>query len=244
MTPDKIRSAVVTGVSSGIGAGIASALLRAGWAVVGVSRARRPPVIELERDHGERFVAVMDDVRRPELASELIACAAGLGRLGAVVCAAGLGVVRTAFINTEPAAIKEMFDVNVLGSLWLAREAARHYADRNEPGDIVFISSVAGLCGRPNESAYSASKGAISLAADAIRQELAPLGIRVLEVVPGTVETRFLETTVSPDKAAEIYRNTATVQVDDIARVVEWSLSQPPHVALSQIVVRPSCQIT
>jgi len=188
------RFALVTGVSSGIGRGIAEKLAAQGMHVLGSVRKPEDAAPLVDALAG-RFTPLVFDVRDEE------AIAAAVPVVAELVKGAGLaGLVNNAGIgNSGPVVhvpmeeIRLMFDVNVFGALQVTRAflpflgAAEAY--RARPGRIVNISSVAGRIVYPFNATYAASKFALEALSDGLRRELTIYGIGVVVVEPGLVKT-------------------------------------------------------
>ncbi|TRZ58130.1 MAG: SDR family oxidoreductase, partial [Streptomycetaceae bacterium] len=180
------KVAVVTGASSGLGVAFAQALAQAGADVVlGARRFERLPdtgaLIEAE---GRNFAALKTDVTKPEDCTALIALAIErFGRVDILVNNAGVGTAVSATSET-PEQFRNVIDVNLMGSYWMAQAFAR--AAKNG-GAIVNISSILGM--RPGglpQAAYASSKaGVIGLTRDLAAQWTARKGIRVNALAPG-----------------------------------------------------------
>jgi NAD(P)-dependent dehydrogenase (short-subunit alcohol dehydrogenase family) len=217
---------VVTGASSGIGAGIARAVGEAGGDVllVGRSADRLAAAVEAVAATGARAESVSVDLRADEAPEEIVAAALEhFGRIDGLVNAAG--IYRMASLaDTTDEIFDEHWQSNVRAPYRLTRAVAPHL-DR---GSIVFVSSMSGHVGSPNDSAYCASKGAIELIVKALGTELAPSGIRVNAVAPGNVHTPINAELITPELEAEILATTPAGrigEVDDIAPAVVYLLS-------------------
>jgi len=188
------RFALVTGVSSGIGRGIAEKLAANGMHVLGSVR-KPEDAAPLVDAHAGRFTPLVFDVRDDE------AIAAAVPVVEELVGSAGLaGLVNNAGIgNSGPVMhvpmdeIRLMFDVNVFGALQVTRAflpfLGTAEAYREQPGRIVNISSVAGRIVHPFNATYAASKFALEALSDGLRRELTIYGIGVVVVEPGLVKT-------------------------------------------------------
>jgi NAD(P)-dependent dehydrogenase (short-subunit alcohol dehydrogenase family) len=180
------RVALVTGASSGLGAGFAVALADAGADVVLAARRldRTEEVAARVRAMGRRALAVRTDVTRPEDCTAAVdAALAAMGRVDVLVNNAGLGTAVPALRET-PEQFREVVDVNLLGAYWMAQACARVM----EPGSsIVNIASVLGLVASwAPQAAYSATKaGLIGLTRDLANQWSGRKGIRVNALAPG-----------------------------------------------------------
>ena len=112
-------------------------------------------------------------------------------------------------------------------------------------GDVVNISSSAGGRARPGSSMYSATKAGLNAWADGLRQEVADRGVRVIVVKPGAVHSELIEH-ISDEQLREKARDTRqrvrALDAEDIARVVTFAVTQPEHMSVSEILVRPTKQ--
>jgi NADP-dependent 3-hydroxy acid dehydrogenase YdfG len=149
------------------------------------------------------------------------------GRIDVVWANAGFGAKR-GFLEETPEHWRDMVLTNVLGAAYTVRAAIPALKDTR--GHLLLTSSVAGRRVIPG-SLYSATKHAVTAMAEAVRQELNGTGVRVTSIEPGMVDTPFFERT--PEDALE---------PDDIARAVMYAISQPPHVDVNEILVRPTAQ--
>ena len=228
------RVLLITGASSGIGAQTARRAAEAGWRVVLGAR-RTNPLEELGRELGgdERALAVRCDVTEWEDVEALARAAIDrFGAIDAVFANAGFGAKR-GFLEEAPEYWRSMVLTNVLGVALTIRATLPHLLDRNA-GHYLITSSVAGRRALPG-SLYSATKWAATAIGEALRAELRQMhensSIRVTVIEPGMVDTPFFES--QPKRA---------LAADDIARAVLFALSQPEHVDVNEILVRPAAQ--
>ena len=228
---------IVTGAAHGIGASVALRLARGGASVVvaDIDEPAARQVFEQIVAMGTGSVSHACDVRAYDEVERLFSAAEDrLGPVRAVVIAAGVveaGTLRSG----DVAAWKAVLETNVLGTAHVIRAALSRMADRRD-GHIVVIGSTSGLETYVGEPMYCASKWAVTGLVDVLRKEAAPLGVRVTLIAPGLVDTRLSRS--SPLGLDELQR-LEPLQPDDIARLVEFALGQPDHVAIGQIVVRP-----
>ncbi len=136
-----------------------------------------------------------------------------------------------------------MIDINIKGVLNLSRIIAPKMVER-ESGHIINIGSLAGLDTYPQGNVYNASKFAVRALSEAMRIDLHKYNIRVSEVKPGLVETEFSEVRFKGDKAKakKVYEGFTPLYAEDIAEVIAFVLSRPPHVNIADILVLPSDQ--
>ncbi len=151
------------------------------------------------------------------------------GRLDVAFANAGFGAKR-GFLEESPEQWRSMVLTNVLGVAYTIRAAIP--ALRESRGHLVLTSSVAGRRALKG-SLYSATKHAVTAMGEAARQDLDDTGVRVCTIEPGVVDTPFFDNPVSD-----------ALQPDDVARAVLFAVSQPPHVDVNEILVRPTAQPT
>jgi NADP-dependent 3-hydroxy acid dehydrogenase YdfG len=254
MTNDKILSgtvALVTGASSGIGEATARRLAAEGAAVaIAARRVDRLERLAREIDEaGGRALAIEADVTDRGQAEALVErTVAELGRLDIVVNNAGVMLLGPA----TDAPIEEwerMVDLNVKGLLYVAKAALPHlleYADQ-EPRkvtDLVNISSVAGRVARSGSAVYNATKHAVGAFSEALRQEVTERHVRVSLVEPGAVATELASHNRPEVQEAMKGRfgRIERLEADDIADTISYIVTRPRHVAINEILVRPTEQ--
>ena len=223
---------LVTGGSRGIGAAIVGSAARAGWSVC-ASCLQPPP------DSGLFF---QGDAADPGFALAFFDFAEQrLGPIDAVVNNAGVTGPLGAFANIETTTLRRTLDVNVLGVMLLAREAVRRWQASNRPGNIVNISSVAAATGAPGEYVhYAATKAAVEAFTIGLGKEVAPLGIRVNAVAPGTTRTGIHAAAGDPERPDRVAKRIPLGRVaepDEIAAAVLWLLS-PQSAYVTATVLR------
>jgi len=228
---------LITGASSGIGAATARAAARDYRLVLGARSEEKLTALATELGGDERAVAVRCDVT--EFADNERICAAAIeafGRLDAVFANAGFGASR-GFLESDPEHWRSMVLTNVLGVAHTIRATLPRLLEQGH-GHYVITGSVAGRRALPG-SLYSASKWAVTAIGEALRAELRTMHdnhrIRVTLIEPGMVDTPFFDQRPGPDRA---------LHDDDIARAVIYALSEPEHVDVNEILIRPSSQPT
>jgi NADP-dependent 3-hydroxy acid dehydrogenase YdfG len=216
---------IITGASTGIGAATARHAAQAGHRVVLAAR-NKERLDALAAELGG--LAVQTDVTRWEDNEGLVRRALDeYGRIDTVFANAGFGGAR-GWLKGEPEEWRDMVLTNVLGVAYTVRAAIP--ALKEAKGHVLITSSVAGRRVLPG-SFYSVTKHAVTAMAEAIRQDLDKTGVRVTSIEPGMVDTPFFDN-----------RPTGTLEADDIARAVMYAISQPPHVDVNEILVRPTAQ--
>ena len=222
---------LITGASSGIGAATARRAAEAGYRLVLAARSTdRLEALAEELGGPERALAVTCDVTQFDQQEAMVAAALdGFGSVDVVFANAGFGAKR-GFLEETPEHWRDMVLTNVLGAAYTIRAAIP--ALKDSTGHLLLTSSVAGrrvLSG----SLYSATKHAVTAMAEAARQDLDGTGVRVTSIEPGMVDTPFFEN-----------RPQGALEPDDIARAVLYAVSQPDHVDVNEILIRPTSQPT
>jgi NADP-dependent 3-hydroxy acid dehydrogenase YdfG len=220
---------LITGASSGIGAATARHAADAGYRLVLAARSEdRLAALAEELGGAERALVVRCDVTEWDDQQRMAAAALdAFGRLDVVFANAGFGAPR-GFLESTPEHWREMVLTNVYGAALTIR--ATLPAVREARGHVLLTGSVAGRRGVPG-SLYSATKWAITAMGESLRLELDGSGVRVTLIEPGMVDTPFFDN-----------RPQGALEADDIARAVVFAVSQPPHVDVNEILVRPTSQ--
>ena len=241
------RVAAVTGASSGIGEATALALAREGAAVaLGARREDRlQELAERIESEGGRALALRADVGDEASARAFVEGAhSRLGRLDILVNNAGvmlLGPVDGADVSDW----RRMVDVNVLGLLYCTH-AALPLMREGGGGHIVNLSSVAGRTASLGSAVYNFTKWGVGGFSEALRQEALHSGIRVTIVEPGYVETELQGHNENPAVVQAIERMREQIgeplQSEDIAAGIVYAVTQPPHVAVNEVLIRPTRQ--
>ena len=221
---------MITGASSGIGAATARRAVEAGHRVVLAARSKdKLDGLVEELGGAEHALAVETDVTEWEANEALIAAATdAYGQVDVVYANAGFGAKR-GWLEETPEHWRAMVLTNVLGAAYTVRAAIPALkATKGRP--VLLTGSVAGRRVMPG-SLYSATKWAVTAMAEAVRIDLNGTGIRTTLISPGGTETPFFD---NPSDGR--------LEADDIARAVLYAVSQPAHVDVNEILVRPTNQ--
>jgi NADP-dependent 3-hydroxy acid dehydrogenase YdfG len=218
---------VITGASTGIGAATALRAAEFGYRVTIAARSEDKLVALRDELGGDgKALALPCDVRSWEDQQTLVRETLDrFGRLDAFFANAGFGAKR-GFLEESVEFWKSMIDTNVFGAALSIRASLGHFK-REGRGHLLLTSSVAGRRALPG-SLYSATKFAVTAMGEALRQEVADTDIKVTVIEPGAVDTPFFEN-----------RPSEALEADDIARAVLFALTQPPHVNVNEVLVRP-----
>ena len=231
----------MTGASSGIGAATARRLAGNGCNVALAAR-REDRLNALATELGDNAFSAPTDITDPEAAAALVArTVERFGSVDVLVNNAGLGLYAP-IAEGNPADWRRMFEVNVLGALYVTRAAVHHMLERGS-GDIVFISSAAGRrVPHGHGAVYAATKHAITAIAEGLRIDLHDKGIRVINVEPGLVRTEFPENSYASADDYYAGKEYAPLEARDIAEAVLYAIRQPSRVSVDEILVRPTKQ--
>ncbi|WP_455168937.1 SDR family NAD(P)-dependent oxidoreductase [Aegicerativicinus sediminis] len=135
-----------------------------------------------------------------------------------------------------------MMDINVKGLLYLSKAIIPDMVERKE-GHIINIGSSAGKEVYPKGNVYCASKHAVLAITEGMRIDLNPFGIRVSSICPGLVETEFSKVRFKgDDKANDVYKGYKALQAEDIAEIIYFTVSRPPHVTIADMLIFPTAQ--
>ncbi len=220
---------LITGASSGIGSATARRVAEAGYRVALAARSRER-LNELARELGgsERALALDCDVTEWDQQQAMVQeTLTRFGRVDVAFANAGFGGARS-FLAESPEQWRSMVLTNVYGAALTIR--ATLPALKEFHGHLLLTGSVAGRRALPG-SLYSATKFAVTAMGEAARQELNGTGVRVTLIEPGMTDTPFFSR--PPTNALD---------PDDVARAVMFAVSQPPHVDVNEILVRPTAQ--
>ncbi len=139
-----------------------------------------------------------------------------------------------------------MIDTNVKGLLYLTRAIVPLMLKYQRNGHVVNIGSVAGIHAYPGGAVYCACKAAVQFISDGLRMDVVDTPIRVTNIQPGMVQTDFSKVRFHGDekKAAEVYEGITPLSAEDIADIIIYAASVPPHVQICEVTVTPTHQAT
>jgi NADP-dependent 3-hydroxy acid dehydrogenase YdfG len=220
---------LITGASTGIGAATARHAAGAGYRLVLAARsADRLNELADELGGEERALAIECDVTEWDQQEAMVErTLSSFGRLDVAFANAGFGAKR-GFLEESPEHWRSMVLTNVYGAALTIRATLPPLKESR--GHLLLTGSVAGRRALPG-SLYSATKWAVTAMGESARLELNDSGVRVTLIEPGMVDTPFFSN-----------RPTDALQADDIARAVMFAVSQPAHVDVNEILVRPTAQ--
>jgi NADP-dependent 3-hydroxy acid dehydrogenase YdfG len=243
--------ALVTGASSGIGEATAIALAAQGASVALAARRkdRLDALAASIRDAGGTAVVLEADVTDQQQAADTIErVVAEFGRLDTLVNNAGVMLLGPA-VGAPLSEWQRMVELNVLGLLYCAHAALPHLlqAAQTSPrgvADMVNISSVAGRVARNGSGVYNATKHGVGAFSEALRQEVTRRHVRVSLVEPGAVETELASHNREEvqEGMRQRFANMERMKAEDIADAITYIVTRPRHVAVNEMLIRPTDQ--
>ncbi len=240
------RKALITGASSGFGEATALTLARAGAEVaITARRAERLETLakQIEGEGGKAHVIVADFLKEADVVRAVAEAKTAMGGLDLLVNNAGVMFLEPV-MEADLGRWRDMIELNLTALITASQAAARIMAPQGH-GDIVNISSTAGRVANPNAAAYSATKYGVVGFTEALRKELVASKVRVTVIEPGVAETELRDHIGNP-KAKDTVNAWANslrqLQAQDIANAILYTTSQPPHVCINEILMRPTDQ--
>jgi len=243
--------ALVTGASSGIGEATARALAERGAAVAVAARRkdRLEALAEAIRGQGGTVLVLETDVTDEQQATAMVEqTVAELGRLDTLVNNAGVMLLGPA-VDADVTEWQRMVQLNVLGLLYCAHAAMPHLLrsaeqDPRRVADLVNISSVAGRVARNGSGVYNLTKHGVGAFSEALRQEVTKRHVRVSLVEPGAVSTELASHNRPEVQAAmrQRFGDIQRMEAEDIADAIAYIVTRPRHVAVNEMLIRPTEQ--
>ncbi|HEA6124408.1 TPA: SDR family oxidoreductase [Staphylococcus aureus] len=225
---DKI--AVVTGAGSGIGEAIATLLHEEGAKVVLAGRNKDKLQNVANQLAQDNVKVVPTDVTKKEEVDELIKMAQQtFGVLDIVINSAGQ-MLSSKITDYQVDEWDSMIDVNIKGTLYTAKAALPTMLEQSS-GHLINIASISGFEVTKSSTIYSATKAAVHTITQGLEKELAKTGVKVTSISPGMVDTAITATYNPTDRKK--------LEPQDIAEAVLYALTQPKHVNVNEITVRP-----
>jgi NADP-dependent 3-hydroxy acid dehydrogenase YdfG len=241
--------ALVTGASSGIGAATATALAERGAAVaIAARRTDRLDALaaDIQGQGGTALVLEADITDETQARAAVERTVSELGRLDTLVNNAGVMLLGPA-ASAPLSEWQRMVELNVLGLLYCAHAAMPHLISAAEDGprqvaDMVNISSVAGRKARPGNGVYSLTKFGVGAFSDSLREELARRYVRVSLVEPGATATELASHNRAEVLEAIRGQFGQRMAAEDIADAISYIVTRPRHVAVNEMLIRPTEQ--
>lgn len=241
------KTVLITGASSGFGTAFAHAFAKEGAHLVVLARRKErleQLALELKTKYNtDAFIISVDIANTPEVIKQLNEMPEKFAAPDILINNAGLVHGLKNIWETSPADWDEMIDVNVKGILTTCSQIIPKMLKRNS-GHIINIGSISGHDSYPGGGVYCATKYAVTALTDTLRKELVATPIRVSMISPGMAQTEFSMVRYQGDekRAAKVYENFHALQAEDIADIVLFMASRPPHVSIADVIVYPTHQ--
>ena len=233
-----MKTALVTGATAGIGEAAARKFVANGWRVIGTGR-RADRLDSLARELGDALVPFELDIR--DIAS-LDQVAADVGPIDLLVNNAGLAPPMSPLQAADQAPLDTVIGTNIAGLVALTRAMLPGLIERK--GAIINLSSVAATYPYKGGAVYAGSKAFVRQFSLGLRCDLAGTGVRVTSIEPGMVETEFTLVRNGGNQAASdaLYAGANPMTADDIADVILYVATLPPHLNINALELMPVSQ--
>ena len=239
-----MKTALITGASSGIGEAIARILAENNYSLIICGR-RKEKLLSLQDELSSKVKVdyLVFDVRNRAKVKEVLEPVVSERDIDVLINNAGnahgMGPIHEGDLDDWDA----MIDGNVKGLLYVSKLVVPQMVARKS-GHIINIGSIAGKEVYANGNVYCASKHAVDAINNGMRMDLIQYGIKVSQINPGLVETEFSQVRFKGDtqKAATVYDGLEALQANDIAEVAYFMLSRPDHVNISDVIVLAKAQ--
>ncbi len=239
------RIVLITGATSGIGEATARLLAQNNFELILCGRRQeRLESLMGELSHFTAVTTLSFEIRNQEdVARAMASLPERWKRIDVLINNAGNAHGLDPIQNGKIEDWDAMMDINVKGLLYVSREIIPAMISR-QSGHIINLGSIAGKEVYPNGNVYCASKFAVDALTRGMRMDLNPFGIKVTSVNPGMVDTEFslVRFKGDSDRASAVYNGLTPLKGEDIADVILYTLSCPPHVVLADITVFPTAQ--
>jgi serine 3-dehydrogenase len=241
------NSVLITGASSGIGAATAHAFAREKCNLLLAAR-RRDRIDQLARHLADKYAITaqaitLDVTKQKDVDAALASLSTTWEQIDILVNNAGLSRGLTKLQEGDISDWEEMIDTNIKGLLYVTRSILPGMVKRKK-GHIINIGSIAGHQLYPAGNVYCATKFAVKALSEGLRLDLLGTGVRVTSVDPGMVQTEFSQVRFHGDteRAAAVYQGLQPLSADDVAEVILFCATRPPHVDVADIIVMPTDQ--
>lgn len=244
-----MRTVLITGASSGIGAACAKVLAKERNYRLLLCARREDRLAQLKEElqqsveEVEVYTFLLDVRNREEVLNSIENLPVEWKNINVLINNAGLSQGLDALQDGDLDDWDRMIDTNVKGLLYVTK-AVTPLLKQSNNAHIVNIGSIAGKEVYPNGNVYCATKHAVDALNKAMRIDLLPFGIKVTAINPGMVETEFSEVRFHGDKerAKNVYNGLTPLSGEDIAETINFVLSRPAHVNINDLLIMPTAQ--
>ena len=240
-----MKTALITGATSGIGRATAIALAQNNHRVILCGR-REDRLAELQEQllqHTEVYTLSFDVRDKQSVLERIASLPEAFSDIDILINNAGNAHGLDPIQNGDPDDWDAMIDINIKGLLYVSKAVIPGMIERRK-GHIINIGSTAAKEVYPNGNVYCATKHAVDALNQGMRMDLNPYGIRVGAVHPGMVATEFSEVRFKGDteRAANVYKGFEPLQPEDIADIIHFVVSRPYHINIADLVVMSTAQ--
>lgn len=242
-----MKTALITGATSGIGEACAHLFAQQGFRLILVAR-REEKLQGIARHLADKyaveFQALTADVRDKAAVSQALeALPEDWKKVDVLVNNAGLSQGLDPIDKGDTSDWDTMIDTNIKGLLYVTKVVSNWMTARKH-GHIINIGSIAGKEVYPNGNVYCATKHAVDALSKGMRMDLLPYGIRVTAIQPGMVETEFSQVRFKGDeaRASKVYEGFEPLVAQDIAEAIWFAVSRPAHVNINDMLIMPAAQ--
>ncbi len=242
-----MKTALVTGATSGFGRSIALRLARLGYnLIITGRRVERLEILtkELQDNNSIKVLPLCFDIRSNDTCTKAIqSLPADFKQIDLLINNAGLAAGASPFQDSDLADFDQMIDTNVKGLLYITKLIVPGMIQQKS-GHIINLSSIACIEVYPSGNVYCATKHAVNAITKGLRIDLVKYGIKVSSVSPGMAETEFstIRYHGNEEKAKAVYAGLTPLNAEDIADAVEFIVTRPAHVSINDIQINPSQQ--
>jgi serine 3-dehydrogenase len=232
------RTALVTGVTAGIGRDCARRFAGDGWRVIGTGR-RGDRLRDLAEELGDAFLPLEIDMRDLAAVQSLARLDGPWGDIDLLVNNAGFAPPADPLQDSDLARLHEVIETNVSGLVALTHALLPTLIERR--GAVMNLSSIAATYPYRGGSVYGGTKAFVRQFSLDLRCDLAGTGVRVTSIEPGMVETEFTLVRTGGDQAASdaLYANMNPMTAEDIAATIAWVANLPPHLNINTLELMP-----
>jgi NADP-dependent 3-hydroxy acid dehydrogenase YdfG len=240
-----MKTAFITGATSGFGLAIAKSLAGANYRLI-LNGRRKERLQDLSKELSsdtEVFISSFDVRDKSAVISAIKSLPKEWTDIDVLINNAGLALGKSFLEGGDTDDWDQMMDTNVKGLLYVTKALIPHLK-KSDRSHIINIGSIAGTEVYPGGNVYCASKHAVNALSKAMRMELLEYGIRVSQVRPGLAETEFSVVRYKGDeeKAKKVYEGYQALISEDIARVTRFILDSPAHVCINDLEITPTAQ--
>ncbi len=237
------KTILITGATAGFGAAAVARFIDSGWRVIATGRRAERLQALVDRHGAERLHVAAFDIRDADAMEAALASIPGPFRdIDMLVNNAGLALGTAPAQQADLGQWRQMIDTNVTALATLTHALLPTLIERR--GAIINISSIAGTYPYPGGNVYGGTKAFVSQFSLGLRSDLHGTGVRVTSIEPGMAETEFTLVRTGGDQAASdiLYEGARPMTADDIAGVIHYVATLPPHLNINRLEIMPVSQ--